>query len=520
MADESYRGTPRRIWQSLLIGALLTLGVLIVMAPLNPLTSLMGRNGGSYAYIATHLLRGETPYISAWDHKPPMIYFINALGLIIGGGTRWGIWAVEFASMLAAVAFGFAALRRSLGLVPAFASSALWLWAIPPPLREGNFTEEFALLFSFASLWLFILILERPTSFWLHAAVGLAFGMNFLLRPNNAGVQVAVVLAELLVVFPRAGWRTAIRTALGLAAGALLPLAAVTLFFALRGAVPEFIEASFTYNLIYSTQPDMLAGFIAGIRVLGMPAWIALLGVAIAFWRLVGSMRGRQIDPMAVWLCIDFGIEVAFTGLSGRELFHYYISWMPFTAVAAALLMHELVPAWRGQEVRHALPGMAVLLLALIIGFRSVLAKFADTARQLARDRGHVQRVDVLSEYANVHTEPNETVLAWASGGVVNFLSHRDSPTPFFLYWNLVPCAITDRISAQFIEDIRTRPPKLILDLSQYGVAPLSTADPLAWYAANGFYAQPQIDEFYAFVQANYEYVTDLGDVEVYELRR
>ena len=187
--------------QNLLIFLVLLLAVLSVLGQANPFTTRLGRDSGMYAYIGSHVLHGDTPYVTAWDHKPPAIFFIDALGLWFGGGTRWGLWGIELVFLLGAAAAGFAALRRSFGFGPALIASIVWLGGLSLVLEGGNLTEEYALLFSFLALWLFALIWQRPDSVWLHAALGLVFGCDFITRPNNAGVPAAIILTEALLFF-------------------------------------------------------------------------------------------------------------------------------------------------------------------------------------------------------------------------------------------------------------------------------------------------------------------------------
>ena len=56
----------------------------------NPLDHLPGMDNGVFLYGGQQLLVGKTPYLDFWDHKGPLIYFINALGLMIGKGSRAG----------------------------------------------------------------------------------------------------------------------------------------------------------------------------------------------------------------------------------------------------------------------------------------------------------------------------------------------------------------------------------------------------------------------------------------------
>ncbi len=58
------------------------------------------------------MLNGEIPYLDVWDHKPPVILLINALGLPIGGGSRWGVWLVELGLLFLAALLGFKLIKR------------------------------------------------------------------------------------------------------------------------------------------------------------------------------------------------------------------------------------------------------------------------------------------------------------------------------------------------------------------------------------------------------------------------
>jgi len=42
-----------------------------------------------YRYVALVMQKGGVPYRDVFDHKPPLIYFINYLGLFLGGWPQW-----------------------------------------------------------------------------------------------------------------------------------------------------------------------------------------------------------------------------------------------------------------------------------------------------------------------------------------------------------------------------------------------------------------------------------------------
>lgn len=515
--------------QLLLLCALLLLSVLIVLGQANPFTTRLGRDSGMYAYVASHVLRGDTPYVSAWEHKPPTIFFIDALGLWLGRGTRWGIWAIELIFLFVGAAASFSAIRRHFGFGPALLGTLVWLAGLGLVLEGGNLTEEYSLLFSFVSLWLFTLILQRPGALWPQLGLGLMFGLSFLTRPNNAGVPAAIILTQVLLFILRPAAtdaspdrpqtpRALISILAATLAGFLLPAAASAIYFLARGAFQDFIDAAFIYNLSYGGQPAPIESFLGGIRNLGFAAGIGLVGMWLAFGRLRLGLRDRRVEPLILWLCLDFVLEVVLSGLSGLNYPHYFISWLPWIAFASALLFSrasESFAAWLQRYQSWALVGAIVLIGVTFLGtVRGYDAAFL----QLIKDRTRAQQIEQVPQYVNEHTRPGQTVFVWGGDAGINFLAGRDSPTPHFQYGILVPSAITDRISAQFYQDITTRRPALILDQSDEELPPLDISDPLSWAAAHGLYAPPYLQQFFDFVHTNYSYKTSVAGVAIYTL--
>lgn len=507
-----------------LIVLLLLLAVLIVLNQANPLTTRLGRDSGMYAYVGSHLLQGKTPYLTAWEHKPPAIFFINAAGLWLGGGTRWGIWAVELLFLLGASLTAFEALKRFFGVWPALLACLLWLPGLSLVLEGGNFTEEYSLLFSFAALLLFSRLLRDPESLWLHAALGLVFGLSVLTRPNNAGVPLTIILTELLLVALRR--RPLAPTLRGLAAtgvGFIVPLAAAAGYFASRGALQAAFDAGFIYNLSYGGQADFAGAFISGIHNLGFAAGVGLIGLWLAFEGLLGQVRSRAFDPLLLWLGLDFIVEVALSGLSGLNYPHYFMCWLPWIAVAAALVFERLFASSSQWFQRFSLPVLLAAILALALSSLNTLAVYAGAFGRLAA-RTDAVRSELLPEYVNEHTQPGQTVLVWGGEAGVNFLSGRDAPTAHFQYGILVPSPITDRISLQFYQDLTSHPPAMILDGSlgdsSGDLVPLSTPNPVEWSAAHHQYAPLYLQQFFNFVHTNYIYRTTVARVPVYYLNR
>ncbi len=512
------RSFARGAAQNVLIFVLLALSVFVVLSQANPLTTPMGRDSGMYSYIARHLLQGKTPYVTAWEQKTPGIFFIDAGALLLGGGSRWGIYAMEFLFLLGAGLAGFFALKNTFGHGPAVVASIAWLGALGLLLQGGNLTEEYALLFSFLSLWLFTLIQKRP-ALWQHFALGLAFGCGFLTRPNNAGVQFVVVLTEvLLVIFKQRPFWPSLRDLLATGLGFLIPLAAVSVYFLSRHAFQDMFDASFLYNTYYAGRPDPVGSFLSGLQILGYLGGIALVGMAMAYDSLRMQIRDHALEAITLWLCLDFIIEVLFSSLSALNYAHYFIDWLPWMAFCYALMCRRIFPA--AAEWAARFPAGTALGAILLVSLLSVPA-FFDYARSFADPVpvGTLQRQQALVRYVEEHTGQDQTVLGWSAETSVNFLAGRDAPTAQFQYGILVASSMTDRLSAEFYQDLQTHPPALIIDYL-HGVPPLSVNDPVAWSKAHDQYPQPYIQQVFDFVHRNYSYETTVEGLPIYVLNR
>src|SRR5687768_6921895 len=98
--------------------ALLVVLSVAVLVPNHPAGRDLAEDTGVFFYAAQRLLDGGAPYRDIWDHKPPGVYFVDAAGLALGRET--GVWLVQLAFLVIAALFGFRALRRDFGEVPAF----------------------------------------------------------------------------------------------------------------------------------------------------------------------------------------------------------------------------------------------------------------------------------------------------------------------------------------------------------------------------------------------------------------
>ena len=141
----------RKYFVSIFI-VLLIGGVLLPQSPF--FTKIPHRDSGVFLYQAQQILTGEIPYRDMWDHKSPLIYYIDAFGLFLGNGSLWGVWFLELASLNIAAFLLYSLIRQQFGFIPALSCVVLFLESMLFIFDGGNRPEEFALPFQFLILFL------------------------------------------------------------------------------------------------------------------------------------------------------------------------------------------------------------------------------------------------------------------------------------------------------------------------------------------------------------------------------
>ena len=91
----------RSVWER----ALIVLAVLIVMSAYLPIRRnyYPSNDSSIFSYIGSVIRAGGLPYVDAWDHKPPLIFYLNALGLALSDGRLIGVWILETVFLTAAM---------------------------------------------------------------------------------------------------------------------------------------------------------------------------------------------------------------------------------------------------------------------------------------------------------------------------------------------------------------------------------------------------------------------------------
>ena len=359
--------------------------VLSVVSPAVQMTP--GRDSGIFLYSGWQMLEGKTLYSEVWDHKPPLIFHLQALGLWLGGGSVWGVWALQ-------LTFVFAAFLLAAFLLLQFSTpfAAGWvvisgIFTLFHVLHGGNYTEEYALPFQLGAAFLIFQAERKGYNFWRSFGLGLLLAGAFHLRQNLIGVGLAIgIVLVLRALFSRNA--KGLLPLLAMAAGFGLVAGLWVVIFVVQGALTDYWQTAFVYNFYYSNLG--LLEYLQGMRdalafiltvpgfVAGMVAWLlVLVALVLHFGAELGGWLRR---PWPGWVGLGLGVCLGLLALLGELISRDGLGLLQISMLAVGALLalvsglhisgwlaHWLSSPLEQQRLRFSSPQAALLAAVCLV---------------------------------------------------------------------------------------------------------------------------------------------------------
>ena len=208
------------------------------------------RDSGIFLYMGRELLSGKTIYSEVWDHKPPFIFYINELGVLFSNDSGWGIWGIELVFLLVTVSFSFFTLRKK---VHPIASSLICMAVFLGTFQfmGGNYTEEYALLFQSATIFVFLSQRIKKNEYINFFIIGVLTGLSFNFKQTYIDVTVTIGILLILEMLLEKRWIN-LKSIAYLGLGFLIPNIIIFLIMAFNGVVKDWWGGAYIYNFAYS----------------------------------------------------------------------------------------------------------------------------------------------------------------------------------------------------------------------------------------------------------------------------
>jgi 4-amino-4-deoxy-L-arabinose transferase-like glycosyltransferase len=508
----------------------------------NPRLAGVKPDSSLFAYGGQMVTEGKLLYRDFWDHKPPAVFYVDALAVRLMGATLWALWWTDVVWVTLSTTALFLVLRKLTGTLPALLASGVFLGTLMNPtiFEGGNLTEMYATLPLILIIGAAFLYFRSRQPGWA-LGVGLLAAAAFLFKQTCIALGIGSALGILIVNFRSRQVRKGFIHLAWLAAGVLLPLAAVALVWLHAGALGDLLDAVFSFNFNYVGSGISADTFSVMSRVLLaefplMPLSLAVLAALGIFlyrnraWLFTSSEPSLGVAAptlaaeqtfLAVFLALPF--ELALIALGGRNFPHYYMAILPVFSAAIAYLIEALTrPFWPRQKMSL----LAVIGLVILAGVGLIWIK---DAYQVEKPRSGLRSAlagpffgplppSGLAEYVLSHTQPGDSVLLWADNKSLNFLTGRRSPSRYLYPEHLFqPKSGPESRFDQFLQDLHQDPPALILvPMTPNPSAPFVNAPEDALCPGCIPAAVEGMKLFKAFVSVNYRQVPPFDSYLVY----
>jgi 4-amino-4-deoxy-L-arabinose transferase-like glycosyltransferase len=446
-----------------------------------------------YLVVAQDFIHGGSLYVTAWDHKGPLLYLTLAPVVAAANGNIEPVRLFTTAWLLASMWLVFLIARRLVPPERAFIAPLVYgiFFSLP---RFGGLAanaELFMMLPAAASVWAAVRWIDERRGPAILALSGLLAGTAILYKPN-AAFTVAVI--PLMIFSRRYGGgndrprNAVLNLALFAAAAAVLPAIALAAF-SLAGSVRAFLGAVFLFNRAYvagtpfSEAWPQLAGFF-GWALVG--DGLTMLAVVSGVFLLV---RGRtSLAQPWQWVLLGGLLVTSLAGVClGRNLFfHYYLQM--------ALPISLIVAAGAGALRITRTDWKRLAIIALLLGLASAFSPHRSDAGRRSRTPDEDRVLLEVAAYLDEHGQPSDEIFVLGGDPVIYYLADRKAPTKYFFWlfhaprWDAILGSTTTTL-----ESFRITPPE--------------------WFVYRR--SSPRIPELERFMYANYEKVAEVGDYEI-----
>lgn len=296
----------------------------------SPLTADLKGDNSIFLAMGKMVVDGMLPYVDFFDHKGPVMFYIEALGQFIIP-YRGGVFMVELLNLFLVLVVLYKTFIMLIDRKRTIVLLSLFLIVLSTLLGGGNFTEGFSLVPLFLSFYIGCKYyfkkqgISKTDGFIL----GLCFSFLFWLRVNNAGFLCGVCVFLFIATILDKDWKSLKNLLIFFALGQIPFSAILVLYFVYHDALYDLLYGTFIFNF---QSPK------AEVIIFGRHLW---RNVMILVLLSVGTYLHykKNGDKKIIVLAVSTFLFSICTSSVGELYKHYAILMIPVTVLAVMLLV-------------------------------------------------------------------------------------------------------------------------------------------------------------------------------------
>lgn len=300
----------------------------------SPITPFEGFDSCVFKQMGQVILQNRTPYLDVFDHKGPIIYFINALGQWMGLG-RWGLFLLVvlncFLNLILWYKTACHYVSKHIAYLPAILTLIMYLTV----MEEGNMTEDWSLLPISYSLYITSRMISYNKSInnIESLIIGLSAGFIVFIRANNIALLICSVLLISFLLIKNKEYVRLTKAYGFMALGVIIVTFVCIIYFHLcygNEGIDLLFFGTFIFNLGYSGWNSYYDFFVSSIV---NHAYFLAAFVVCTF-----SMINNKNDSRRSLFVLFFALSFLFCFFTmGRTAFrHYMITVIPLFVMSSS----------------------------------------------------------------------------------------------------------------------------------------------------------------------------------------
>jgi hypothetical protein len=515
--------------------------VLILHLATSPRFVSLSPDSGVFAYAGKLVSEGKVPYRDFFDHKPPLIYYLNALAIYLMGASPWSIWWLDVFYLSITGIVLFLVLLKITDSLSAILGVVIFILTLMTPhyFLGGNLTETYGLLPQILVVGAIFGYLKSKNAWWIFLA-GLLTAIASLFKQTNIALGIGALLTLIFLALLSRQPSRAIKHSLIFIVAILLPWLFISVIWASLGSFHQLWDAVVAYNFIYvksgfsmtsiflTYQSFMVSIPLMSLMIITIASFcVFLLGIRenFSFYNTMNkadpyrtAAATRELTFLTVYWAIPF--EVFFITLSGRNYGHYFISLFPSIIFACCYLFGKLISDIGNKSIGQiaSIGFITSLLFAWFLPtFNSVHPQRQHLASLLKIGDKSLAQNDVVS-FIESHSQQNDPVLVWQVRPELNLITGRPAPTkyiyplPLFVENGNEPSRFEE-----FLLELAANPPRLVLIAKNDSAVPAFDVPDENLCPSCAPNVLDGMKKLKSFILSKYIIIAEINEIRIYE---
>ncbi len=416
-------------------------------SPLNPL--LPESDSAVFITSADIVSDGGIMYKDFFDHKGPLIYLFDLLGLRMGGIA--GIWSLCILWSLISANINYALCRIYSSKKSSFIATAFFCAFL---LKFGcdNTVELVGLPFICLGLFYLLRALHKKgyLSFVDALAVSFCIAVTFLLKPNICAAVVFCCLWLIIRDIELKRWleigKYFLSFVISFCFVGIVTWALLNVFDAWQ----NYIDTFWKFNMSYSDSLSLSTKLYGGFKLIFLTLFSALSWCFVVFTLIKSYVVKRGFIENLILAIVLLVSSFVACGMSGYIYSHYLIAIIPMFAIFIAKAF-DLRKTIADNIIVYSLSGIIVALYGWFI--------FSQRPTEPIQKRADVQKA--INAYIEDNSGKRDMICLYGVDPIYYYTSQRRPASKYIYQWMIF--GVSPKTKTEFEDDIRKNKPSLML---------------------------------------------------------